>query len=85
MGAQARWQRHEVSVASDSQITAPDQPALILELFRALPPSGSEWSVEGRQVWLRCAAAIIELIYDRDGNEPPILISISLPSDEQQP
>lgn len=39
------------------------QPPIILELLRMLPPAGSSWPVERREVWLTAAECALRLAY----------------------
>ena len=39
------------------------QDALIVGLFRKLPPPSTEWNEEDRQKWLQTAANIFDLVY----------------------
>jgi hypothetical protein len=51
--------------AASAEITA---HPLVVELFRALPPSAAEFTAERRAAWLRAAAAIFILLYGAVGN-----------------
>ena len=43
---------------------------LIDGLFRCLPPPSADWAPEDRAKWLRAAASITGLVYQRPVDEP---------------